>query len=323
MEMKILVMDELKNNNGLVCQSNKLIEARYNLTPNEQKLVIMMIALIHKDDKELKDYRIRVSEFSKLLDLKNKNIHSQVRELLCRLSNRSIFIEKGKHSFLALGWVSSAEYIAEKGIIELSFDKKLKPYLLELKREFTKLNLFTVVKFKSSYTIRIYMLLKQYEKIGWREFDLLDFREKLGAKTVYPKFKYFRANVINRAKKELDKKDKQGDFISDITFNFEPIKNGRSITRLRFIIIRNTPKKITPVVTHAESHLEQRNVLESSTTSNLLKNTAEFKAIRTLGVAERKTLSILEKYSTKVIQEKLELTAESMRKNPTGFFIKA
>ncbi len=32
-------MDELKNNNGIVCQSNKLIEARYNLTPNEQSIL--------------------------------------------------------------------------------------------------------------------------------------------------------------------------------------------------------------------------------------------------------------------------------------------
>ncbi len=64
-------------------------------------------------------------------------------------------------------------------------------------------------------------------------------------------------------------------------------------------------------------------VLESPTTSHPLKSTAEFKAIRTLGVTEKKTISILEQYPIKVIKEKLELTAETTRKNPTGFFIKA
>jgi len=310
-------------NNGIFCQSNRLVEARFSLTPNEQKLIIMMISLISWGDKDFQDYEIRVTEFSKLLNLKNKNIYSQIKDLLCRITSRTVFIKKDK-GFLVSSWVSSAEYIERSGIIQLSFDKKLKPYLLELKSEFTKLNLFTVIQFKSSYTIRIYMLLKQYETFGVREFDLYEFRHDLGIKdTIYPEFKRFRARVINQAKKELDKKDKQGNFISDITFDFEPIKNGRSITRLRFIIIRNTPKKIMPVVTQTETHLEQRNVLENPATSNLLKNTAEFKAIRTLGVAERKTLSILEKYSTKIIQEKLKLTAENTRKNPTGFFIKA
>jgi plasmid replication initiation protein len=251
--------------NGMFCQSNRLIEARFSLTPNEQKLVIMMISLISWGDKDFQNYEIRVADFSKLLNLKNKNIYSQIKDILCRITSRTVFIKKEK-GFLVSGWVSSAEYIERSGIIQLSFDKKLKPYLLELKSEFTKLNLFTVVQFKSSYTIRIYMLLKQYETFGVREFDLYEFRHNLGIKdTIYTEFKRFRARVINQAKKELDKKDKQGNFISDITFQFEPIKSGRSIKRLRFIIIKNKLKQVMPIIKPIEPPLAALEALETKT----------------------------------------------------------
>jgi plasmid replication initiation protein len=163
------------------------------------------------------------------------------------------------------------------------------------------------------------MLLKQYEKIGVREFDLDEFRYNLGVKdTIYPQFKHFRTRVINQAKKELDKKDKQGDFISDITFNFEPIKKGRSIQRLRFIIIKNKLKKTIP-----ESMMTCSQQPEAIEQSEQIKNTDEFKVMRALGIAEKKIVSILGKYSVETIKEKLELTAETVRKNPIGFFIKA
>ena len=309
--------------NGIFCQSNRLIEARFSLTPNEQKLVIMMISLISWKDKDFQNYEIRVADFSKLLNLKNKNIYSQLKDILCRITSRTVFIKKD-NGFLVSSWVSSAEYIERSGIIQLSFDKKLKPYLLELKSEFTKLNLFTVVQFKSSYTIRIYMLLKQYEIFGVREFDLYDFRRNLGIKdNIYKEFKRFRARVINQAKKELDKKDKQGNFISDISFQFEPIKSGRNIKRLRFIIIKNKSKQVMPIITEIEQAMEKPKVPKSSNLLDEFKNTAEFKAIRSLGIAEKKAVSILNNHSTDTIKEKLKLTMESTPNNPSGFFIRA
>jgi len=315
--MEFMNMDYLTN--GIACYSNKLIEARYSLTPNEQKLVIMMVALISPKDEDFKDYKIRVSDFSNLLDLKNKNIHSQIKDVLCRLTGRTIFIQKEGKSFLVSSWVSSAEYIEKSGVVELSFDKKLKPYLLQLKTEFTKLNLFTAVKFKSWYTIRIYMLLKQYEKIGVREFDLLDFRQKLQVVKKYPRFNSFRQRIVDKAKKELDQKDAQGHFISDISFNFEPIKRGRSVTRLRFIIFQNKHK------TFDNHNLVKPEIpaLELDSSINTAEQSPALKQLLDFGVAGATAEKIVKKYPTDYLQEKLQLTAEEDRKSPVGFFIKA
>lgn len=84
------------------------------------------------------------------------------------------------------------------------------------------------------------MLLKQYERIGEREFDLAEFREMLGIeKKKYAQFKDFRKWVLNQAKKEFDRKDENGAALCDITFDLETMREGRRINRLKFIIRRN------------------------------------------------------------------------------------
>lgn len=222
---------------SLVTQSNKLTEARYFLTIGEQKIILLLISLISPEDTDLKDYEMKVSEFSQMMGLSGKSIYERMDDTLDKLLSRVIHIPE-KTGFLKIGWVSSARYIQGEGVIQLSFDKKLKPYLLQLKEQFTKYNLFIVAKFQSSYSVRIYMLLKQYEKIGYREFYIDELKEILGIdKDKYSQFKAFRQWVINQAKKEFETKNKEtGAFQSDITFDLETIRTGRKITRLRFNI---------------------------------------------------------------------------------------
>jgi plasmid replication initiation protein len=140
--------------------------------------------------------------------------------------------------WLKIGWVSSCRYNKNKGSVSLSFDPKLKPYLLHLRREFTKCKLTVVTRFQSIYSIRIYQLLKQYKGIGYREFRVDELKDILGIGTEkYTKFNQFKVWVLNQAKKEFEKKDESGKFKCDLTFELEKIREGRRIARLKFIII--------------------------------------------------------------------------------------
>jgi plasmid replication initiation protein len=310
-------MEHLKN--GIACQSNKLVEARYSLSPNEQKIIVLMVSLISPNDKDFKEYEIKIADFVQLLNIRNNKAYKETKDLLYRLASRTLFIER-ENGFLVTGWVSSAEYFKDTGLIKLCFDKKLKPYLLELKKEFTKLDLFTIVRFRSFYTIRIYMLLKQYEKIGGRTFELTDFRAKLGIEKKYLQFKDLRKRVINQAKKELDKKDKQDNFISDISFTFETIKRGRTITRLRFVIYQNTHKNAEKT---QNTRLIAPEIPVIKADAMIIDQSPELTQLLEFGVAGASAEAILKKYPIDYIQEKLQLTAEEERKSPVGFFIKA
>lgn len=237
-----------KKKNLLISQSNQLTEARYTLSVVEQRLVITLISLISPDDADFKDYEIRISDFKKMLEINTNAVYDQVKEVLKKLASRVVYIPEGK-DYLISHWFSSAKYISDKGLVKISFDKNLKPYLLQLKQEFTKYRLFTITRFQSSYTIRIYMLLKQYEKIGFRKFEVIELREILGIESnKYPLFYEFKRNVLNQAKKEFETKNKEtGGYISDITFDLETIKSGREITHLKFIIKKQTFQESLPM----------------------------------------------------------------------------
>ena len=178
-----------------------------------------------------------MTDLSQLLNFDLKYAYFEIDKITDRLMERVLRIPEEK-GWLKIGWVSSSRYNREKGTVSFKFDPDLKPYLLQLKREFTKSRLLILTQFQSIYSIRIYQLLKQYKKIGHREFRIDEFKEILGLKkTQYPAFKDFRRRVLNQAKKEFEKKDKAGRCQCDLTFQLEIIREGRKIAKLKFIII--------------------------------------------------------------------------------------
>ncbi|MEI7990010.1 MAG: replication initiation protein, partial [Chloroflexota bacterium] len=125
----------------------------------------------------------------------------------------------------------SAKYLEKEGAVLLSFDPKLKPYLLQLKGNFTSCKLEMLLSFKSQYTMRMYTLLKQYERVSEREVELQQLRDILGiGKEQYKLYSNFRDRVLEPTQKELKAK-------SDLVFEFDEIKYGRRVGAIRFRII--------------------------------------------------------------------------------------
>ncbi len=73
---------------------------------------------------------------------------------------------------------------------------------------------------KSTNQLRMYELLKQYENIGKREFDIDDLRELLGIKPdEYSRWNNFKARVLDSCQQALAEK-------TDISFTYAPGKKG-------------------------------------------------------------------------------------------------
>lgn len=230
-------MNQLKNKGNLVSYSNNLAEARYSLLPIEQKLIFAMISLISPDDEEFKTYKIDVRQLADYMAIDRKSALRELDKATDRLMARvlRIPIDDGKR-LLKLHWVSHCT-LGDK-VVEFSFHEKLKPYLLRLKGHFASFKYQIIVSFRGSYTIRIYHLLKIWEYKGFCEYALSEFREILDIDAEkYPEFKEFNRNVLAPAKREFEKQDKAtGLYLSDISFDLQTIRTGRSITHLRFII---------------------------------------------------------------------------------------
>ena len=155
---------------ALVTKHNKLIQARYALSLQEKRLILWLVSAIRPGDTDFHSYRVSVRTLAELLGLeKNKNIYAQVAAVTRRLMRRVIEIETlDEQHLLQIHWLSSAEYHRGQGSVELCFDPKLKPYLLHLKDQFTSIALHYAIQLKSLYAIRLYELLKQYQRLKQR-----------------------------------------------------------------------------------------------------------------------------------------------------------
>jgi plasmid replication initiation protein len=88
---------------------------------------------------------------------------------------------------------------------------------------------------RHSYSIRFYELLKQYESIGWRYFELDELMDILGIKPdEYKLYAHFKARVLKPVKAEFDEKYQQKEL--DLTFDFKEHKEARKVVGLRLEI---------------------------------------------------------------------------------------
>jgi len=215
--------------NNLIRKSNFLVEASYKLSAIEQKIVLALASMIKQDDQEFKKYTFQLKDVFGFLGLNSNNAYDYMKKITKNLLGK-VFTINIPGSSLQTHWISSANYHEGEGSVEFCFDPQLKPFLLQLKERFTTFKLQEVVQFKSSFSIRMYELLKQYEKIGTRTFEIKHLRELLGIEdTQYHLYADFKKRVILAAQEEMSEK-------SDISFSFEEVKIGHAIGKIKLNI---------------------------------------------------------------------------------------
>ncbi|WP_176345149.1 RepB family plasmid replication initiator protein [Priestia aryabhattai] len=213
-----------------VTKSNILIESTYKLSLQEQRILLIMASKVQPNDETLKTYRFRAKDFIEIVgNKKGTGFYSYLKEIVNGLQTKILTIkEKGRQR--NYNWVITSIYEENEGYITLQFHPSLKYLFLELKEKFTSYQLENVVRLNSVYSIRIYELLKQYERLRKRELTLEELRHFLAIEpTKYKQYGHFKSKVLAVAQKEINNK-------TDIYFEFVEIKTGRKVTSIEFII---------------------------------------------------------------------------------------
>lgn len=236
------------NNNNLVTKSNTLIISQYNLSSEEQKIILTLASTVQPDDKEFKSYEFRIKDFLKLLNIKDQTKYSLIPKITKSLMKK-VFEIREKNKIIQLTWLSSVEYEQGSGKVTLCFDPKLKPYLLKLSSFFTSYKLGNILQLKSKYSIRLYEILKcnEFKKTFVIEFEEL--KKILGIDSEYPRYYDFKIRVLQQAKKELYSN-------TDLGFSFEEIREGRKVKLIKFYIFENSKEVNEPVAIEANAILE-------------------------------------------------------------------
>jgi len=220
-----------------VNQDFPLVNAKYKLNTSEMKFILNAIAQIDSiDDEVLKDYEIKVSELEAKLQAEQNE--TRLKQFAKKLMSKPIEVPTAD-GWIVANWFSDIEYIRGEAKFKVRFSEKLKPYLLQLKERFVSYNLKYVLPLTSTYSVRIYQLLKEYEKLKKRYFTVEELQEILQVPPSYKKkYNDFKKKVLQVAEKELLEH-------TDIYFTIEEEKEGRKVSRLIFRIYPNTHKKET------------------------------------------------------------------------------
>ena len=85
---------------------------------------------------------MEIKEFSKMVGVEADNQYSKLRSVTRGLMRRVIDIYSSEENkTVQVAWLSSAEYQHGKGYVLLEFSPQLKPYLLQLQNQFTKIEI--------------------------------------------------------------------------------------------------------------------------------------------------------------------------------------
>jgi plasmid replication initiation protein len=201
------------------------------MTKNEYKLVLYLISKIKKNDKHFRRQEIRVKDFGKLINFNGESLYGYLKGFEDTLLTRKVEIEKANGDRVKINWFSSTKYFNNEGIMEIAFNKDLSPYLLQIDTNYTRYYLDNVRALKSFNSIRLYELLKQYQKIGTRRIYLEELKSMMGMEGQYSAYHNFKRRVIEVAKKDIN-----GNKDTDISFDFSEYKRGRKVIAIDFTI---------------------------------------------------------------------------------------
>lgn len=214
-----------------VVKANELIQkSRFSLSLQQQKIVLYLISQITPYDEDFKLYEFSINEFCRVcgIDTTSGNNYADLKNAIKEIADKSIWIklENGKQTLVR--WIEKPYINENSGIIQIKLDADMKPYLLQLKHNYTQYELLWTLNFKSKYTIRLYELVKSihfHELEDYsREFELDDLRRMLGAET-YKTYQTFKSRALEPAIREING-------YSDKNVSYEPIKRGRAVVKI-------------------------------------------------------------------------------------------
>jgi plasmid replication initiation protein len=237
-------MENKKLVGAKVTCSNDIIEAGYRLTLMETRLLQACIAQIDST-KELRvtdRFELSAKDFAKLYKISEESAYDELNNVSKQLFSRHIVInnpdpEHPEIKQTRTQWITSIDYLPTHGKLYLFFAPKILPYLSQLKGKFTQYELKNIGNMKSTYGIRLYLLMMQWKTTGTRTIEIDWLKKQLELDESYDRMDNFKARVIDPAVNDMNKN-------SDYNVSWEQRKTGRRVTHLTFTFAEKQP--LTP-----------------------------------------------------------------------------
>jgi plasmid replication initiation protein len=264
-----LVLLDQPTRDTIVWQQNRLAEARYKLTPREQKLLLYVIAMIEPEAAEFGKCKVAVREYADLTGLKRDSLYEELRDTALSIREKTLVVEDVLEADMKKpvrrhgSWFEYVDEAIGDGYVTVKVSSWLKPFLLQVRREFFKYQLGYALNLKSEYAIRLYQWLKRWQFVGRQMATVAELRLNLGATEIDHEgkiirenlalYKHFKNRAIKPAVAEINAK-------TDISVTFKEVKapKSKAVSKIGFTMISNPENKpsLKPVTLPARKQLE-------------------------------------------------------------------
>jgi len=247
--MEIINIEENKNN--VIKKANELIKAKGELSQTAQKMLAMLISMIRADDTEFQSYALKISDYKKEIELTSNKSKNDYIDNARELMSNPFIIDKQMFN-----WCSKVDWGSLDGYIIFQIHQDLKPYLLQLRGNFTEYNITNIMKLKGKYSPRLY----EYFKMVWNEyktynkgkksytFELkIDWLKEFLKITKGYRYDNIKKQIIEKAKKDFKE-------FTDIQFTYKEQKIGRKVDRL-IITVKDNNKGSNDYLTNRRAFI--------------------------------------------------------------------
>ena len=227
--------DTENGRNALVVKANALVPALAKMQLMELRLLAYCISKIERDGDSFCIIKSKLLDISRIFELPEEKIYGLIKSLVKRLNSNPAEYKEDEYDVVSV-WFTTLRH--KPGEIIFKMNEDLKPYLLQLKENFTSYRIKDIYQFKSASTWHVYEVLRQYLNQKTVEFDLDKFKALTGTLGLYSRWNNFKARILDSSVDEINT-------YSDIEVQYVLIKNGAKVSGIKFHIIKNK-SNLTP-----------------------------------------------------------------------------
>jgi plasmid replication initiation protein len=212
-------------------QSNDLIEASYAISLNEKRLLVLGISKLNPQEWPSRSFQasfsVTAAEWMATFPEATEHPYQAIQRASDGLIDRSLVINHSKKRRTKMNWVDSIEYRDGEARVDVTLTRAITVQLMGCQGHFTKINLLSVSRLNSVYSIRLYELALQFRSTGVRRMSLDDFRSSMGCEGCYANIKDLKKRVIHPALLEINTK-------TPYRIEHKDMRTGRRITGVEF-----------------------------------------------------------------------------------------
>lgn len=222
--------DVCRHGEKIYKQHNAITSGRYDFTSAQLDIMFMLLSMLEDD-------QMTYCIYAKDIELLTGRIwnYEQLKQSTEEIGSRMFEIET-ERSYKQIWLFQSVEYLTGQGAFEIMISEPAKPLFFELKNNFTHFQLKSVLNCKSKFAKRLYMIACQWKSVGRfpKPIKIIELKKMLGLidkkrTEQYKRVSQFQKQVLDIAKKQINEN-------TDLSFDYELIKRGRSFEYIQIYV---------------------------------------------------------------------------------------